>query len=193
MPIVKRRVEPLALCRTPLSDKCPNDLESTSVNAISGLVLQVRSPRLAPSANSVQLTQHRPLATLRTYQTPPWRVCARLAVACSATGRQYDRLPTGHQSQRQPNLLHTLHSTAACCLLPLRLTCGMALRCAQILPCCLLSAVCLLQLSNLAAQANEIFGELMDEAKLLEQRSQNVVKRVEAVKDAVAKLGEPGA
>ena len=69
----------------------------------------------------------------------------------------------------------------------------MALRCAQILPCCLLSAVCLLQLSNLAAQANEIFGELMDEAKLLEQRSQNVVKRVEAVKDAVAKLGEPGA
>jgi hypothetical protein len=41
MPLVKRLVTPIQLCRDKIPDKCPNDLEAVSINAISGLIRQL--------------------------------------------------------------------------------------------------------------------------------------------------------
>ena len=43
MPLVKRSITPVSLCRDKVPDKCPNDLEAVAVNALAGLILQLGS------------------------------------------------------------------------------------------------------------------------------------------------------
>eukprot|EP00039_Didymoeca_costata_P025503 m.13630 g.13630 ORF g.13630 m.13630 type:complete len:467 (+) comp4888_c0_seq1:110-1510(+) len=51
MPVVKRSVEPVALCRQPLDTRCADDLQAVNVNALAGLLRQLAN--LAKHADDI--------------------------------------------------------------------------------------------------------------------------------------------
>ena len=66
MPIVKRVVEPVLVCREKIPQECPDDLEAVSVNALSGILQQLSC--LAKHADAIfgELTQEATICLTRT-------------------------------------------------------------------------------------------------------------------------------